>query len=195
MMQDSSSSSPRTTLIIRQHYSIKIRKVFSCHVSRMFSPSRCLDHDFYATSRHAVYINAGQPAGWQWLVIVCITWADCSRNLFVWLPLPVQGQVVPTKQCECDNHFHTQCLSLSFQDAETQVDSHVNMDQCNLDSCLFQHPRQNADQDSPVKNTRRKERALNTKNKNIQGKNYTKGSGKYLHIQECLVYGPVEVSQ
>jgi len=45
MMQDSSSSSPRTTLIISQHYSIK-KKKFSRHVSRMFSPSRCLDHDF-----------------------------------------------------------------------------------------------------------------------------------------------------
>jgi len=56
--------------------------------------------------------------------------------------------VVPTKQCECGNRFHTQCLSLSFQDAETQVDSHVNMDQCNLDSCSLQHARQNVDQDA-----------------------------------------------
>ena len=35
-----------------------------------------------------------------------------------------QFKVVPTKQCECGNRFHTQCLSLSFQDAETQVDGH-----------------------------------------------------------------------
>jgi len=68
------------------------------------------------------------------------------------------SMVVPTKQCECGNRFHTQCLSLSFQDAETQVDSHVNMDQCNLDSCSLQHAGQNADQDSPAKHTRGKER-------------------------------------
>ena len=47
--------------------------------------------------------------------------------------------VVPTKQCECGNRFHTQCLSLSFQDAETQVDSHVNMDQSGF---LFASARQ-----------------------------------------------------
>ena len=69
--------------------------------------------------------------------------------------------VVPTKQCECGNRFHTQCLSLSFQDAETQVDSHVNMDQCNLDSCSLQHAGQNADEDSPAKRTREKKGALN----------------------------------
>jgi len=61
------------------------------------------------------------------------------------------SMVVPTKQCECGNRFHTQCLSSSFQDAETQVDSHVNMDQCNLDSCSHQHAGQNADEDSPAK--------------------------------------------
>jgi len=61
------------------------------------------------------------------------------------------SKVVPTKQCECGNRFHSQCLSLSLQDAETQVDSHVNMDQCNLDSCSVQHSGQNADEDSPVK--------------------------------------------
>ena len=92
MMQDSSSSSPRTTLIISQHYSIKIKKVFSRHVSRMFSPSRCSDHNLQATSRHAARINAGQPAGLQWRVIVCIAAADCSRDLCVRLLLPVQGQ-------------------------------------------------------------------------------------------------------
>ena len=105
------------------------------------------------------------------------------------------SMVVPTKQCECGNRFRTQCLSLSFQDAETQVDSHVNMNQCNLDSCSLQHARQNVDQDSPAKNTRGKERALNAENKNIWGKSVTRGSGQYLHMQECLVYAAVEVSQ
>jgi len=80
------------------------------------------------------------------------------------------SMVVPTKQCECDNRFHTQCLSLSFMDAETQVESHVNMDQCNLDSCSLQHAVQNVDQDSPAKRTRAKERAANAENKNIRGK-------------------------
>jgi len=103
--------------------------------------------------------------------------------------------VVPTKQCECGNRFHTQCLSLSFQDAETQVDSNVNMDQCNLDSCSLQHAKQNVDQDSPAKNTRGKERALNAENKNIWGKSVTRGSRQYLHMQECLAYAAVEVSQ
>ena len=103
--------------------------------------------------------------------------------------------VVPTKQCECGNRFHTQCLSLSFQDAETQVDSHVNMDEYNLDSCSLQHARQNVDQGSPAKNTRRKERALNAENKNIWGKSVTRGSRQCLHMQECLVYAAVEVSQ
>jgi len=37
-------------------------------------------------------INAGQPAGWQWRVVVCIAAADCSRDLCVRLPLPFQGQ-------------------------------------------------------------------------------------------------------
>jgi len=68
------------------------------------------------------------------------------------------SMVVPTKQCECCNCFHTQRLLLSFQDAETQVDSHVNMDQSGF---LFASARgQNVDQDSPAKNTRGKERAL-----------------------------------
>jgi len=69
--------------------------------------------------------------------------------------------VVPTKQCECGNLFHTQCLSLSFQDAGTQVDSLANMDQCNLDSCSLQHAGQNADEDSPAKRTCGKQSALN----------------------------------
>jgi len=72
-----------------------------------------------------------------------------------------QFKVVPTKQCECGNRFHTQCLSLSFQDAETQVDGQVNMHQCNLDSCSLQHAGQNADEDSPAKRTREKKGALN----------------------------------
>jgi hypothetical protein len=76
-----------------------------------------------------------------------------------------QFKVVPTKQCECGNRFHTQCLSLSFQDAETQVDGHVNMDQCNLDSCSLQHAGQNADEDSPAKRTREKKGALNAEHK------------------------------
>jgi len=71
------------------------------------------------------------------------------------------SKVVPTKQCECGNRFHTQCLSLSFEDAETQVDSHVNMDQWNLDSCLLQHAGQNADEDSPAKRKREKQGAMN----------------------------------
>ena len=112
MMQDSSSSSPRTTLIISQHYSIKIKKVFSRHVSRMFSPSRCSDHNLQATS-------ALQQQ---------IAHETCAHGFHC------QFKVVPTKQCECGNRFHTQCLSLSFEDAEIQVDSHVNMDQWNLDS-------------------------------------------------------------
>jgi len=91
--------------------------------------------------------------------------------------------------------FHTQCLLLSFWDAETQVDSHVNMDQCNLDSFSPQHAGQNVDQDSPAKNTRGNERALNAEHKNIRGKSVTKGSCQYLHMQECLVYVAVEVSQ
>jgi len=37
--------------------------------------------------------------------------------------------VVPTKQCECVNRFHNQCLLLSFMDVETQVESPVNMNQ------------------------------------------------------------------
>jgi len=49
------------------------------------------------------------------------------------------SKVVPTQQCECGNRFHTQCLSLSFEDAETQVYSHVNMDQYNLHTCSLQH--------------------------------------------------------
>jgi hypothetical protein len=105
------------------------------------------------------------------------------------------SKVVPTQQCECGNRFHTQCLSLSFEDAETQVDSHVNMDQCNLHSCSLQHAGQNADQDSPAKHTRGKQRALNAENKNIRGKSVTRGSGQYLHMQECLVYAAVEFSQ
>jgi len=105
------------------------------------------------------------------------------------------SKVVPTQQCECGNRFHTQCLSLSFEDAETQVDSHVNMDQCNLHSCSLQHAGLNADQDSPAKHTRGKQRALNAENKNIRGKSVAKGSVQYLHMQECLVYAAVEVSQ
>ena len=76
-----------------------------------------------------------------------------------------QFKVVPTKQCECGNRFHTQCLSLSFQDAETQVDGQVNMHQCNLDSCSLQHAGQNADEDSPAKRTREKKGALNAEHK------------------------------
>jgi hypothetical protein len=106
-----------------------------------------------------------------------------------------QFKVVPTKQCECGNRFHTQCLSLSFQDAETQVDGHVNMHQCNLDSCSLQHAGQNADEDSPAKRTREKKGALNAEHKNIRGKSVTRGSVQYLHMQECLVYAAVEVSQ
>jgi len=56
MMQDSSSSSPRTTLIISQHYFIKIRKVFRRHVSRMVSLSRGLDNDCSATPRAGVAV-------------------------------------------------------------------------------------------------------------------------------------------
>ena len=105
------------------------------------------------------------------------------------------SMVVPTKQCEYCNCFHTQCLSLSFQDAETQVDSHVNMDQCNLDSCSLQHAGQNADEGSPAKRTRGKQRAMNAEHKNIRGKSVTRGSVQYLHMQECLVYAAVEDSQ
>ena len=103
--------------------------------------------------------------------------------------------VVTTKQCECGNRFHTQCLSLSFMDAETQVESHVNMDQRNLGSCLLQHARQDVDRDSPAKNTRGQESAVNTKNKNVRGKSITKVSVQYLHMQECLVYAAVDVLQ
>ena len=101
------------------------------------------------------------------------------------------------KRVECTGHgnrYHTQCLSLSFMDAETQVESHVNMDQRNLGSCLLQHARQDVDQDSPAKNTRGQEGAVNTKNKNVRGKSVTKGSVQYLHMQECLVYVAVDVS-
>jgi len=103
--------------------------------------------------------------------------------------------VVHTKQCECGNHFHTQCLLLSFMDAETQVESHVNKDQCNLGSCSSQHTGQDLDQDSPAKNIRGQERAINAENKNDRGKSVTKGSVQYLHMQECLVYVAVDVSQ
>jgi len=87
------------------------------------------------------------------------------------------SMVVPTKQCECSNPFHTQYLSLSFQDAETHVDSHVNMDQCNLDSCWLQHAWPNTDEDSPAKRKRGKERTMKTKNKNIRDKSVTRGAG------------------
>ena len=76
--------------------------------------------------------------------------------------------VVPTKHCECGNRFHTQCLSLSFQAPETQVDGHVNMDLCNLDSCSLQHAGQNSDEDSPAKRTREKKGALNAEHNSGQ---------------------------
>jgi len=69
------------------------------------------------------------------------------------------------------------------------------MDQCNLDSCSLQHAGQNADEDSPAKRTRAKQRAMNAEHKHIQGKRVTKGGVQYLHMQECLVYAAVEVSQ
>ena len=99
------------------------------------------------------------------------------------------SKVVPTQQCECGNRFHTQCLSLSFQDAETQVDSHVNMDQCNLDSCSLQHAGQNADEDSPAKRTREKKGALNAEHKNSGQERYERKRAMPAHVGMFGVFG------
>ena len=159
-MQYSSSSSPRTTLIISQP--IKIRKGFRRHFSRMLScssiikkkKSRGFDYDFSATPRDASML--GSPQGGSGVSSSAlqrqIAHATCAYGFHC--QFKDSPMVVPAKQCECGNRFHTQCLLLSFMDAETQVESHVNMDQCNLGSCSPQYAGQDVDQDSLAKNTR-----------------------------------------
>jgi len=130
----------------------------------MFSPSRCLDHN---RPHHDMLLASmlGSPQGDSGVLSSAlqrqIAHATCAYGFHCQFkdsscpPNSVIAAIVSTPSaCRCQ----------TFQDAETQVDSHVNMDQSNLDSCSFQHAGQNADEDSfswNGKRKRRKKRALN----------------------------------